>query len=113
MKNIILKPKFTLISLIFGAVIFLFSPYDFKLTGAIVLSIEALILWGGSAVDNAAVSLIFLLGALGFSIAPFKTLFYFPTTENFYLIILSYIITKGVTDTGMLLYFQKILWKRL
>ena len=86
MKNIILKPKFTLISLIFGAVIFLLSPYDFKLTGAIVLSIEALILWGGSAVDNAAVSLIFLLGALGFSITPFKTLFIFLQQKIFTLL---------------------------
>lgn len=59
MKNIILKPKFTLISLILGAVIFLLSPYDFKLTGAVVLSVEALVLWGGSAVDNALFLLFF------------------------------------------------------
>lgn len=113
MKNIILKPKFTLISFILGAVIFLLSPYDFKLTGAVVLSVEALVLWGGSAVDNAAVSLIFLLGALGFSIVPFKTLFYFPTTENFYLIILSYIITKGVTDTGTASVFSKNIMEKI
>ena len=113
MKNIILKPKFTLISLILGAVIFLLSPYDFKLTGAVVLSVEVLVLWGGSAVDNAAVSLIFLLGALGFSIASFKTLFYFPTTENFYLIILSYIITKGVTDTGTASVFSKNIMEKI
>lgn len=112
-KNIILKPKFTLGAAVFGVIIYLLSPYDFKLTMAVIFSVEALILWGGSAVDNAFVSLVFLLGAWAFSLAPFKTLFYFPATENFYLIILSYIITKGVTDTGTASVFSKNIMEKI
>lgn len=111
--KIILKPKTTLVSIFLGIVIFLVLPYSFKLSMAVVLSVEALVLWGASAVDNAAVSLFFLLGAGIFSLASPKTLLHFPVTENFYLIILSYIITKGVTDTGVASVFSKTIMEKI
>ncbi len=113
LKKIFIKPKTILVSFFIGFLIFVFSPYNFKLTMAVFLSVEALILWGSSAMDNAAVSLFFLLGAGIFSIAPVKTLLYFPFTENFYLIILSYIITRGVTDTGVAAVFSKSIMEKI
>lgn len=113
MKKIFLKPKFTIFSILAGAVLFFVSPYDFKLTMAIVLSVEALVLWGASAMNNAAVSLFFIIGTMIFSLAPAKTVFHFPMTENFYMIILSYIITKGVTETGAAEVFSKNIMEKI
>lgn len=107
LKNLIYKPKITIISFLCATLIFLFLPYDFKLKLSIVLAGETLFLWGISALDNALISAGFLISAAFFSLASLKTIFYFPFTENFYLIILSYIITKGVTDTGVASVFSK------
>lgn len=112
-KNIFIKPKIILFSLFLGIIFYMISPYNFKLTMAVIFSIEALILWGSSAMDNAAVSIFFLLGAGIFSLASPETLFHFPVTENFYLIILSYIITKGVTDTGVASVFSKNIMEKI
>lgn len=113
LSKIFLKPKVIAASLIMGAVLFAVLSYDFKLTMAIVLSVEALVLWGASAMDSAWVSIFFLLGAGIFSLASLSTLFHFPMTENFYLIILSYIITKGVADTGVAEVFSKNIMEKI
>ena len=113
LKKIIFKPKITFLSLAVGMLIFIVSPYEFKLNAAIFLSIEALILWGASAMDNAIISVLFLAGATSLSLTPYKILFQFPATENFYLIILSYLITKGVTDTGTASVISKSIMEKI
>lgn len=105
------KPKTVIFCILAGVLSYFISPYETKLTLSVIFSVEALVLWGSSAVDNAAVSLFFIAGAWLFSLAPLKILFTFPKTENFYLIILSYILTKGVTDTGAAAVFSKNIQK--
>ena len=107
------KPKTVIFCILAGVLSYFISPYETKLTLSVIFSVAALVLWGSSAVDNAAVSLFFIAGAWLFSLAPLKILFTFPKTENFYLIILSYILTKGVTDTGAAAVFSKNIMEKI
>lgn len=112
-SSLVRKPKVLAVTALLCLVILLVHPLTRSMEAALCLCLAALILWGASAVDTTVVSAGFLAGGLLLGLAPPSLLFRFPFTQNFWLIILSYLITEGVTRTGIARLFARRVMARL
>lgn len=113
LSALIKKPKATGIILLISVAVFALAPYSLNIRLTLAVSVAALALWGASAMDTTAVSILYLGAATLLSLASPAVIFHFPFTENFYLIILSYLITEGVTHTGIASVFAKTIMARV
>lgn len=75
------------------------SPHQGTVTAALIL---AIIWWITKLVDRTAVSIILLAVFCIFGDTPFTGVFTFPLSETFLLIILSFLFSEGVKNSGLL-----------
>ena len=113
MLSLVKKPRTVAVTALVCLGIFLLHPFTRSMEASLCLCLAALALWGTSAVDTTAVSAAFLAGGLLLRLAPPAVLLRFPFTQNFWLIILSYLITEGVTRTGIARLFARRVMARL
>ncbi|MGO0883143.1 SLC13 family permease [Clostridioides difficile] len=107
--GIILKPKQFYMSIIVTSVLYFFLNYSFNIKFSICLSFLTILIWAIDSVEKTVVALVFVVLAFIFNIAPLNVILQFLFTENFYIIILAYIITNAVAKTGV----AKIISKKL
>ncbi|WP_066497170.1 SLC13 family permease [Abyssisolibacter fermentans] len=113
MQGIIKKPKTLIFTILFAIFSIAFLPFETNMKFATVICFVALILWGLNAVNNSVIACAFLLSCLVFNLAPSSIVFRFPMTENFYLIILSYLISYVVTSTGTAKVFSRKIMNKM
>ena len=92
------------LTLIPPALILLFRPLNFTFQqSAILASFVVTILWWATGAVERTVASIFLLAVflLG-SGAPMSTVFTFPLSENFVMILLSFLFSQGIANSGLL-----------
>ncbi|WDV46339.1 anion permease [Clostridiaceae bacterium M8S5] len=112
MSTIIKKPKILYLSLVSAIILILILPMNLNMKLPTVICCTTLVLWGTSAVANNVIAGIFLSSCLLLKLAPIAVVLKFPMTENFYIIILSYLISHVVTSTGTAKVFsRKIMYK--
>lgn len=99
--GIILKPKQFYMSIIVTSVLYFFLNYSFNIKFSICLSFLTILIWAIDSVEKTVVALVFVVLAFIFNIAPLNVILQFLFTENFYIIILAYIITNAVAKTGV------------
>ncbi|UWD47024.1 SLC13 family permease [Clostridioides difficile] len=99
--GIILKPKQFCISIIVTSILYVFLNYSFNIKFSICLSFLTILIWAVDSVEKTVVALVFVVLAFIFNIAPLNVILQFLFTENFYIIILAYIITNAVAKTGV------------
>ncbi|MDY4061910.1 MAG: SLC13 family permease [Candidatus Limiplasma sp.] len=111
-KSLVKKPVVAGVSAAVCIALFFLFPFALKLKLALCLSLLVLALWATSAVDTTVSSVFYLFATLALGLAPAKTIFHFPLTQNFYLILLSYLLTEGVIQSGVAgLFAQKVMAK--
>ncbi|WPV52771.1 hypothetical protein [Clostridioides difficile] len=99
--GIILKPKQFYMTVIVTIILYFSLNYSFNIKFSICLSFLTILIWAVDSVEKTFVALFFVILAFIFNIAPIKVILQFLFTENFYIIILAYIITNAVTKTGV------------
>ncbi|MGX9756182.1 SLC13 family permease [Clostridioides difficile] len=99
--GIILKPKQFCMSIIVTSILYFFLNYSFNIKFSICLSFLTILIWAVDSVEKTVVALVFVVLAFIFNIAPLNVILQFLFTENFYIIILAYIITNAVAKTGV------------
>ncbi|TQW74163.1 SLC13 family permease, partial [Clostridioides difficile] len=99
--GIILKPKQFYMTVIATIILYFSLNYSFNIKFSICLSFLTILIWAVDSVEKTFVALFFVILAFIFNIAPIKVILQFLFTENFYIIILAYIITNAVTKTGV------------
>ncbi|MCC0634337.1 SLC13 family permease [Clostridioides sp. ZZV15-6388] len=99
--DIILKPKQFCMTIMVTIILYFFLNYSFNIKFSICLSFLTILIWAVDSVEKTVVSLVFVILAFIFNIAPLSVILQFLFTENFYIIILAYIITNAVAKTGV------------
>ncbi|HFL2395751.1 TPA: SLC13 family permease [Clostridioides difficile] len=99
--GIILKPKQFYMTVIATIILYFSLNYSFNIKFSICLSFLTILIWAVDSVEKTFVALFFVILVFIFNIAPIKVILQFLFTENFYIIILAYIITNAVTKTGV------------
>nr|UWI48652.1 SLC13 family permease [Clostridioides difficile] len=99
--GIILKPKQFCMTIIVTIILYFFLNYSFNIKFSICLSFLTILIWAIDSVEKTVVALVFVVLAFIFNIAPLNIILQFLFTENFYIIILAYIITNAVAKTGV------------
>ena len=92
-----------LLTLILPAIILLVRPLGMDLRQSGVLAAFLLtILWWVTGVVERTIASVFLLAVfLVFSVAPAKTVFSFPISENFLMIACSFLFSQGIGNSGL------------
>ncbi|MCC0649466.1 SLC13 family permease [Clostridioides sp. ZZV15-6598] len=98
---IILKPKQFCMTIMVTIILYFFLNYSFNIKFSICLSFLTILIWAVDSVEKTVVALVFVILAFIFNIAPLNVILQFLFTENFYIIILAYIITNAVAKTGV------------
>ncbi len=90
-------------SFIVPAIIILIRPLEMNVRQALVSAALILVItWWSTKLVNKIIASSFLLGAFAiFSSAPLKTVFSFPLSETFVLIILSYLFSQGIKNSRL------------
>ncbi|MGO1044292.1 SLC13 family permease [Clostridioides difficile] len=99
--GIILKPKQFCMTIMVTIILYFFLNYSFNIKFSICLSFLTILIWAVDSVEKTVVALVFVILAFIFNIAPLNVILQFLFTENFYIIILAYIITNAVAKTGV------------
>lgn len=99
--DIILKPKQFCMTIMVTIILYFFLNYSFNIKFSICLSFLTILIWAVDSVEKTVVALVFVILAFIFNIAPLSVILQFLFTENFYIIILAYIITNAVAKTGV------------
>lgn len=98
-------PKSVLLALtiLLGLIIFLSHPLGMNNQQSLVtaLLVTVVIWWCTGLVKKTWASLVLLGGFLCFSGAPVTTIFSFPLSETFRLIVLTYLFSRGVVHSGL------------
>jgi di/tricarboxylate transporter len=90
------------VSLIFPCLILFLRPLHISFSQALVLaSLTLVITWWSSGITGKIPASCFLLGVfIFFGSTPLTTIFSFPLSENFYLIVFSYLFSQGIKKSG-------------
>ncbi len=102
--GIILKPKQFYMTVIATIILYFSLNYSFNIKFSICLSFLTILIWAVDSVEKLLLH-CFVILAFIFNIAPIKVILQFLFTENFYIIILAYIITNAVTKQVSQNYF--------
>ncbi len=92
---------YVLISLILPSLIVLFKPFNMDISQSIVLgSLLLTIIWWGSGIVNRDFASIMLLTVFViFGRTPFKSVMYFPLSDNIILIVASFLLSQGIVNS--------------
>lgn len=98
------KNKKILISLIVPSIILMIRPFGMTMSQTLVLSSLFLVLtfWINKAVSRTLSSLLLLSSFLVFSGTPAEKVLFFPLSENFYLIIFSFLFSEGIVKSKLI-----------
>lgn len=98
------KSKKILLSLIVPALVLIFRPLDLSLEQAVILASLFLVLtfWINKSVGRTVSSVFLLAIFLLFSGAPPEKILFFPLTDNFYLIIFSFLFSEGIVKSKLI-----------
>lgn len=98
------KKKKILISFIAPIIILLIRPLGMTFNQTLILSSLLLVLtfWVNKAVSRTLSSLLLLSSFLIFSGAPVEKILFFPLSENFYLIIFSFLFSEGIVKSKLI-----------
>lgn len=98
------KNKKILISLIVPSIILMIRPFGMTMSQTLVLSSLFLVLtfWINKAVSRTLSSLLLLSSFLVFSGTPEEKVLFFPLSENFYLIIFSFLFSEGIVKSKLI-----------
>ena len=92
-----------LLSAILPVIILIVRPLEMTLQQCAVTSILILVIiwWCTGIVNKTVSSIILIISFLLFSGAPVKTVFSFPLSNTFLLIVLTYLFSRGVLNSGL------------
>ncbi|HCO18859.1 MAG TPA: hypothetical protein DIT39_04530, partial [Tissierellales bacterium] len=98
------RKKKILLSFIVPVIILLIRPLGMTINQAFILSSLLLVLtfWVNKAVSRTLSSLVLLSSFLLFSGAPAEEILFFPLSENFYLIIFSFLFSEGIVKSRLI-----------
>lgn len=93
-----------LLSLPLPLLILLLRPLGLSLRQSAVVAILVLVItwWSTGAVKKIPASLALLLGFLAVGGAPAASIFAFPLSENFFLILITYVFSQGIGNAGLM-----------
>ncbi|GAA0182334.1 SLC13 family permease [Clostridium sediminicola] len=113
MVKIIKKKKELIFSIALTGILYIVLNFNFSIKMAIALSLLTIMLWATNAVDRTVVALFFVFMAFIMGLAPAKVIFKFPMTENFYIIVFSFVISEGVVKSGLAEYTSRKLMNKI
>lgn len=106
LKNILTAKRIIIIlfSLIPSLVVLLFRPFSLTLSQAAAVAslLVTIIWWATKLVDRTVASIILLLAFCLFGETPLTGVFTFPLSETFILILVSFLFSEGVKNSGLM-----------
>lgn len=91
------------LALVVPLAVFILRPLgmDLRQSGILAALLFAIICWVTGAVERTLASALLLAVFLAFSGAPVQTVFTFPLSENFLMIVFSFLFSQGISNSGL------------